>query len=159
MAEVLKDFEFDTRRGGREQYDWKNWFDGQTWALAPDVDFKGTPEDFRTTVYSAAERYKVKTRTTVVELEVEVTDSETGETRTEKRPHLVIKAIPVEGEAKAGADPADADDKSLPAAEVGAKADATVAKGKGGKTKEKGTAKEKETAPAAPKEEVRLLRP
>jgi hypothetical protein len=102
MAEILEDFEFGSyRRGGREIYDWKNWFNGKVWALTPDVDFKGKAEDFRTTVYSAAERYHVKARTSVidieVEVEVEIPDPENPSkmvkvTRTELRPRLVIQA-------------------------------------------------------------------
>lgn len=99
MAEVLEHFDFDNRRGNKEMYDWKSWLDGRVWALAPGTDFEGKPEDFRTTVYSAAERYKVKVRTSVVELGVEVTD-ESGKVHREMRPHLVIRAMkgPPEGD-------------------------------------------------------------
>ena len=72
MAQVLNEFDFKAgRTGGHEKYPWADWFDGRIWELEPQDtegvtvtgDFPGTPDDFRTTCYSAAKRRGVEIRT------------------------------------------------------------------------------------------------
>lgn len=52
--------------GRSERYPWSEWLDGQTWELVPGDDFPGEdPSNFRSTVYTAAERHGVEVTTRV----------------------------------------------------------------------------------------------
>lgn len=66
MAEPTTEFDFDKPHPNRK-YDWQSWFDGRVWKLTPGVDFLVTIGNFRSMVYSATQRFKVKVRTHVAD--------------------------------------------------------------------------------------------
>lgn len=62
------------RSGRPEDHPWTEWFDGRTHALVrgEDYDEKTTPASFRSTVYSAANRYGVKVETAIIDGDLNV---------------------------------------------------------------------------------------
>jgi len=47
-------------RNRTEKYPWTEWFDGTPRLLEQGLDFKGTPEGFRSCAYAAARRHTCK---------------------------------------------------------------------------------------------------
>lgn len=62
MAEVLTEFDFETK-GGVRKYDWATWLDGQIFSLVEGEDYEIPTENFRVAAHAAATRMGKKVRT------------------------------------------------------------------------------------------------
>ncbi len=56
MAEVVKKYDFTSRRSGRLKYPWAQWMNGQIWALKYGEDFTVKPTNFANNAASYGKR-------------------------------------------------------------------------------------------------------
>lgn len=65
MAEQDNNFKFMEKRGRQagSQYNWEQWFDGNTWKLVQGVDFTCSIATMRTNISIAAKKHGVRVQT------------------------------------------------------------------------------------------------
>lgn len=67
MVQILDEFDFNKSWGAPEKYPYDEWFSGKIIQIERGTDFDCHPYSMRTNILNAAQRRKIRVRTSIIE--------------------------------------------------------------------------------------------